>query len=78
MFKHLQNVSGVITVLTLYELFRVRPLQTKYNQLGNLAFQMGKDNLLLKDQRDYLIHRLIEHEIGLDEFDLLVLTHGMK
>lgn len=78
MFKHLQNVSGVIAVLTLYELFRVRPLQTKYNHLGNLTIQVGRDNLLLKHQRDYLIHRLVEHENGLDEFDMLVLTHGMK
>lgn len=72
-----QILSGVLIGITMNELIRVRPMQTKYDHLLRLSVALAQDITEVNAQMAYMVDLLNQNNVQLDEFDLIALP-GVK
>jgi len=50
------------------------PLRRKYNAVAHLLLETHDTNVIQQQQIGYLVDLILEHEIELSEFDVIMLT----
>lgn len=68
--------TGLVALLAIYDLSMYPLLQTKYSRLEAQHQALQQEYIGLCEQMSYLIHLMNEHDVVLDEFDLIVLRNA--
>lgn len=71
--KYQVTMFTVIGTAIAFTAFHI-PLRTRYAEVTRMAIDLDKQNDILIEQLKYLINVLNEHDIELDEFDLIALN----